>query len=74
MLISVVLQSDSDTFKCILYILFHCGLSQDIEYSFLCFTVGSCCLSFLYKVYLLTSASHSILPLTRSPLATTSLS
>ena len=49
MLISAVLQSDSDTFKCILYILFHCGLSQDIEYSFLCFVVGSC-LSFLYKV------------------------
>ena len=48
MLISVVLQSDSDTFKCILYILFHCGLSQDIEYSFLCFTVEICFLSILY--------------------------
>ena len=26
-------------------ILFHYGLSQDIEYSSLCYTVGSCCLS-----------------------------
>ena len=27
------------------YILFHCGLSQDIEYSSLCSTVGPWCLS-----------------------------
>ena len=35
-----------------LYILFHTlfpyGLSQDIEYSSLCYTVGPCCLSILY--------------------------
>ena len=30
------------------YMLFHCGLSQDIEYSSLCYTVGPCCLSILY--------------------------
>ena len=30
------------------YILFHYGLSQDIEYSSLCYTVGPCCLSILY--------------------------
>ena len=32
------------------YMLFHCGLSQDIEYSSLCYTVGPCCLSLLYIV------------------------
>ena len=32
------------------YILFHYGLSQDIEYSSLCYTVGPCCLSFLYII------------------------
>ena len=31
-----------------IYILFHYGLSQDIEYSFLCCTIGLCCLSILY--------------------------
>jgi len=30
------------------HILFHYGLSQDIEYSFWCKTVGPCCLSILY--------------------------
>ena len=25
------------------HILFHCGLSQGIEYSSLCYTVGPCC-------------------------------
>ena len=29
----------------LLYILFHYGLSQDIEYSFLCYTLIPCCLS-----------------------------
>lgn len=29
-------------------ILFHCGLSQVIEYSSLCYSVGSYCLSILY--------------------------
>ena len=32
----------------IFHILFHCDLSQDIEYSSLCYTVGFCCLSILY--------------------------
>ena len=30
------------------HILFHYGLSQDMEYSSLCYTVGPCCLSILY--------------------------
>ena len=30
------------------FFLFHYGLSQDIEYSSLCYTVGLCCLSTLY--------------------------
>ena len=30
-----------------IYILFHYGLSQDTEYSSLCYTVGPCCLSIL---------------------------
>ena len=29
------------------YNLFHYSLSQDIKYSFLCYTVGHCCLSIL---------------------------
>ena len=33
-----------------LYISFHDGLSQDIEYSSLCHTVGPCCLSILYVI------------------------
>ena len=32
----------------LLNILFHCGLSQDIEYRSLCCTVGPCCLPILY--------------------------
>ena len=30
------------------HILFHCGFSQDMEYSSLCYTVGPYCLSILY--------------------------
>ena len=33
------------------HILFHYGLSQDIKYSSLCYTVGHCCLSILYINY-----------------------
>ena len=29
-------------------IFFHYGLSQDIEYSSLCYTVGPCCISILH--------------------------
>ena len=48
-LISAVHHSDSVIYIYILfYILFHCGLSQDIGYSSLCSTVGPCCLSILY--------------------------
>ena len=34
----------------LVYILFHCGLLQDIEYSSLCYAVGPCCLSILYTI------------------------
>ena len=40
-----------DCYICIyipFHILFHFGLSWDIEYSSLCYTVGPCCLSILY--------------------------
>ena len=59
------------------HILFHYGLSQDIEYIFMCSTLRSCCLSILYiinSLHLLIPNSQSIpLPPT-SPLANTSLS
>ena len=37
-------------------ILFHYGLSQNIEYSSLCCTVGPCCLSILYIIVASTNA------------------
>ena len=43
----------SYTYICIyilFHILFHYSLLQDIEYSFLCYTVWPCCLSILYVV------------------------
>ena len=49
MLISAVQQLLSYTYIYILsHILFHYDLSQDIEYSSLCYTVGPYCLSILY--------------------------
>ena len=46
------------------HILFYYSLSQDIEYSSLCWTVGHCCLSILYIIVciLLISNSQSIPP------------
>ena len=35
------------------HILFHYGLSQDMEYSSLCYTVGPCCLSILFYFFFL---------------------
>ena len=50
MLISAVQKSHSVVHIYILFhILFYYGLSQDIEYSSLCYTGGPCCLSILYK-------------------------
>ena len=50
-LISAVQQSDSVMHIYILsHILLHYGLSQDIEHSSLCYTVGPCCLSILYTI------------------------
>ena len=49
--ISAVQQSDSVLHVYILFhILSHYGLSQDIEYSSLGYTVGPCCLSILYII------------------------
>ena len=50
------------------YILFHCGLSQDIGFSSLCYTVGSCCLSILKIIVFIyqppiPSPALSLLPL-----------
>ena len=63
-LISAIQQSDySYIHVCILFnILFHYGLSQDVEYSSLCYTLGPCCLSILYKLvlHLLTPTSQYI--------------
>ena len=47
-LISAIKQSDSVIYI-ILHILLYYGLSQDIEYSSLCCTVGPCC--FLHLIY-----------------------
>ena len=49
-LISAEQQSDSviHIYTFFLNIIFHYGLSQDIEYRSLCYTVGPCCLSILF--------------------------
>ena len=71
MFISAVQQSDSYIYIHILFhILFHYSLSQDIEYSSLCSTVGPCCWSSLYILVCICSPS---LPIHPSPLATKSL-
>ena len=49
MLGSDVLQSDSDTLT-LPQIIFYYKLLQGIKYSYLCYTVGPCCLSVLYIV------------------------
>ena len=49
MLISLVQQSDSAIYIYIPFPIFHYDLSQDIEYSSLCYTVGPC-LSILYII------------------------
>ena len=52
-LVSGIQKSDSviHTYIYILFhILFHSGLSQDIEYSSLCYTVEPCCLSILHII------------------------
>ena len=45
------------------YILFHYGLSQDAEYSSLCYTVGPCCLRYaMTYISVLLLSSHIISP------------
>ena len=65
-LISAVQQSDSVIFVYTFFfnVLFRYGLSQDIEYSFLCYTLGPCFLSILNVMVCILSIpdSQSILP------------
>ena len=49
-LISAIQQSDLVAHMYTLFFTFHYGLSLDIEYSSLCYTVGPCFLSVLYIV------------------------
>jgi len=50
-LISAVYQIDLVIYTYILFhLLFYYNLSQGIEYSFLCYTVGPCCFSILYII------------------------
>ena len=54
--ISLVQQDDSVTYThthILFHILFHYGLSQDIEYSFQCYAVGPCCLSTLFILFII---------------------
>ena len=55
-------------------IFFHYGLSQNIVYSSLCYTLGPCCLSILYIIVCIcpSQTPNPSLPHAPSPLATTS--
>ena len=46
-----------------IYILFHYGLSQDIGYSCLCYTVGPCCSPIIYTSWYLPSLNYQFNPL-----------
>ena len=51
-----------------IYILFHCHLLQDIDYSSPCYILGPCCLPILYNSFhLLIPSSHSFHPLPLLP-------
>ena len=62
--ISSVQQSDSDIYIYITFhILSHYGLSQDIEYSYMCNTIDLLYIHFMYNyLHLLILDSQSILP------------
>ena len=49
------------------FIFFHYDLSQGIDYSSLCYTLGSCCLSVLHIIYVCFCSSQSSNPLLPSP-------
>ena len=56
-------------YVCVLFhILFHYGLSQDIEYSSMCNTVGTSCLSILYMSLHLLIPSSQFFPSLPPPL------
>ena len=71
--ISAVQQSESVIYIYILFhILFHYGSPQDTEYSSLCCTVRTCCLSILYTKSAFANPRLPILPSPYPSLATTS--
>ena len=49
------------------HIRFHYRLLQDVEYSFLCYTVGPCCLSILYIVMYICWVSLVAQPVKNTP-------
>ena len=56
----------------LLYILFHDGLSWDIEYNSLCYSVGPCWLSILNVIVVTTNPKLPVYPSLPHPLATAS--
>ena len=52
------------------HILFHYGLSHDIKYSSLCYTVGHCCLSILYIIIYIIKANSKLMKLLIHPSST----
>ena len=51
------------------HILFLDGLSQDIEYSSLCYTVGPCCLSIFYIVVCVSANPKLLIYTSPNPLS-----
>ena len=47
----------------ILNVLFHYGLSQDIKYSSLCYTIGPCCFSILCVIFFLCQSQTQFISL-----------
>ena len=55
MLVSGIQQNDS-----VLYVLFHYGLLQEIEYSSLCYTIGPCHLSPFFFFFAISRATPTV--------------
>ena len=73
-LITAIQQSNSVYVHSFLCILFHYGLSQNIEYSSLCCAVGPCLSVLYYKsLHLIIPGSHASPHPTPSPLVTSNL-
>ena len=63
MLISVLQQSDIKKYILLKNIIFRYGLSQDIEYSSLCYTIGP----YLSTLYIKYASAYPKLPIQLSP-------